>query len=295
MAAIAAALPRLHTLHVHTCSNLPVAAVAGFFEDLLPRLRDFGSSGWWPQDPISQVATLSCPPRPLPQLRALKIFRSFRGFGDHPPPWSEFMGARPLELCIDDAMILNWLPPEIDDDAATLCPLACVQTLFISAESRRMLTPTNVARILRASPNVETLIVSAYMNVDIDASWLAPSAHPALGGLVHSNLRRIDWYGQRLSLSTVLQSDLACLRPRPHFPRLQIVNDVIEETAYFVTPLELPSLARRFLDLFVFFMDLLVDLWWTRLSKFGNTYSGVCFYLWCSERLGAADEGHDSS
>jgi hypothetical protein len=243
MAAIAAALPRLHTLDVFSHStNLPAAAVAGFFEDLLPRLQDFESGGWWPQDSISQDTTLLCPPRPLPHLRTLKIFSS------HLPPWAGFMGARPLELSTVDAMIDHLLPPEFVRTTA-VCPLTRVRTLYLRVGSPSLLTPTNVARILRAAPNLETLTVAAW-DVDIDASWLAPSAHPAFGGLVHSNLRLIRCFGK--SFLTLLRSDLTRLRPRPHFPRLQEVE--CYATTFFVTPLESPSLVRRLFDRFMDFV-----------------------------------------
>jgi hypothetical protein len=96
MAAIASgALPRLHTLDVLSCSrDVPAtSAGAGFFEDLLPRLHAFGYAGWWPQHLDSHDTSLSCVP--LPHLRTLVL----RGFGNRPPPWEWFMGARPLELC----------------------------------------------------------------------------------------------------------------------------------------------------------------------------------------------------
>jgi hypothetical protein len=241
MAAIAAALPRLHTLDVFSHStNLPAAAVAGFFEDLLPRLQDFESGGWWPQDSISQDTTLLCPPRPLPHLRTLKVFSS------HLPPWAGFMGARPLELSAGDAMIERWLAPEVVGPTA-VCPLTRVRTLYFRVRSASVFTPANVARILHAAPNLETLTVAAW-EVDIDASWLAPSGHPAFGGLVHSHLRRIRCYGKSF-LDLLLRSDRTRLRSRPHFPRLQEVE--CYATTFFVTPLESPSLVRRLFDRFV--------------------------------------------
>jgi hypothetical protein len=233
MAAIAAALPRLHTLGVDIIPDVPAAAVGGFFDDLLPRLQVFESVGWWPQDLLSQevAASTRAPPQPLPQLRTLKL----RGFGRYPASWTQFMGARPLVLSIAEAMIEHWLPSDDGGDGgAVFSPFASVRTLCITdVQSAIVFTPTNVARILRASPNVETLTVSA--DVDIDASWLAHSGHhPALGELVHSNLRRIRCFGE--SFSAVLRPDFTRLRRRPHFPRLKCVNFSGHE--YFITPLE---------------------------------------------------------
>jgi hypothetical protein len=251
MAAIASALPRLHTLHVFSYSTaLPAAAVAGFFEDLLPRLEDFASTQWWPQDPISQAtASLHAPP-PLPRLRTLTLF-------GNQAPWAGFMGARPLKLSTDATIIGRWLSHNAVDDGTTaaVCPLARVRTLEICAGSAIEFTPTTVARILRAAPNVETLTVAAW-EVDVDASWLAPSAHPAFGGLVHSKLRRIRCYGKGF-LDLLLESDLTRLRPRPHFLRLREVE--CYATTFFVTPLEShssrTSLVRRLFDRFVDFVE----------------------------------------
>jgi hypothetical protein len=224
---------------------LPAAAMAGFFEDLLPRLEDFESSQWWPQDPISQAtASLHAPP-PLPRLRVLTLF------GDQ-APWAGFMGARPLKLSTTAAIIERWLSHAVDDGTTAVCPLACVRTLEIFAGSASEFTPMNVARILRASPNLETLTV--YADKEVDASWLAASAHPALGELVHSNLRRIRCCGQIFCSYSVLRSDFRRLRRRPHFPRLKAINFTLEEESFFVTPLESPSLVRRLFDRFMEFV-----------------------------------------
>jgi hypothetical protein len=105
------------------------------------------------------------------------------------------MGARPLELCTDDAMIEHWLPSEsVRDDAAVaaalsgligLRPLASVRTLQLFVRSPSLFTPTNVVRLLRAAPHLEQLTIHA-SDVDVDASWLG---HPAFDGLVHSKLK----------------------------------------------------------------------------------------------------------
>jgi hypothetical protein len=94
MSAIAAALPRLHTLSVFAFRAEAKAAVAGFFDDLLPRLQVLEYLGLWPRNLHSEEAASPCAPLPLPHLRTLTL----RGFGTHPPPWTWFMGARPLEL-----------------------------------------------------------------------------------------------------------------------------------------------------------------------------------------------------
>jgi hypothetical protein len=199
--------------------------LAGFFEDLLPRLQELEYTGLCPKKLHSQAAASSSTPLPLPHLRTLTI----RGFASHPPPWTWFMGGRPLNLCADDAMIERWLPPEGGGDAdAACCPLASVRVLDISARSRTVFTAPNVARLLRAAPQLETLIVLA-SGVKADASWLT---HPASVELVHRKLRRIHFAG--LTLPALSSDCLARLRER-HFPRLQFV--AIDGRLYFAPPL----------------------------------------------------------
>jgi hypothetical protein len=234
-AAIAAALPRLHTLGVVALRPcIPAAAVAGFFEDLLPRLQVFQYVGWWPQNLLSQDAELTCAPPPLPHLWNLTL----RGFSDHPPPWTLFMGARPLDLCTDAVMIQRWLPAEDDDGdvaaagGAVFFPLASVRTLEIASFSPTAFSPTSVARLLRAAPHLETLTVCAAGD-HVHSSWVADAT---LGDFVHWKLRHLRLYGLRHSATPPLSSDtLVQLRLR-HFPRLKGV--AVDGCDYFVTPLE---------------------------------------------------------
>jgi hypothetical protein len=162
MAAIAAALPCLHTLSVFAFpSCVATSAVAGFFEDLLPRLHVFDYLGDWPQNLDNQdVASSLCAPLPLPHLRSLKL----QGFGSNPPPWTCFAGAQLFKLSTDDVMIERWLPLENNIGAASaavassggvvrLCPLAAVRTLQITVRSPIAFTAANVARLLRTPRN----------------------------------------------------------------------------------------------------------------------------------------------
>jgi hypothetical protein len=259
MAAIAAALPRLHTLVVFAFppAVMSAAAMAGFFEDLLPRLQVFQSVGLWPQNLNPDVAAPSRAPLPVPNLRTLKI----QGFGDDPPPWEWFMGAQPLELCTDDVMIQRWLSPYDDDepavpDGAVIGPLASVRNLTVYAGSPILFTPPNVARLVRAAPHLETLTVAASA-VNFN-SWRL--AHPAFDGLVHSHLKRIHVTG--LGFSTPLTSDLVARLQQRHFPRLRKV--VIYEREYFVTPLESPSFAQHVFTRFVQFAAGLASQLWER-------------------------------
>jgi hypothetical protein len=244
MATISAALPRLHTLGVvSTSSDVPAAAVAGFCEHLLPRLRAFQCIGVWPHNRNGQAAASLCAPQQLPNLRTLKL----QGFSDDPPPWTWFMGARPLELCTDGVMVKRWLrsreQPRVDAAAGgfsgvALCPLASVRILQVDVGLLTEFTPPQVARLLRAAPHLETLIVAAKSTLVVESSW---PGHPAFDGLVHSKLKQI-----RVSVSHHLTSpptpdSLTRLRQR-HFPYLRVV--AINGREYFVTPLALPSFAQ---------------------------------------------------
>jgi hypothetical protein len=138
IAAIAVALPRLHTLVAFAFTVVPDAAVAGFAENLLPRLHVFQYVGRWSQNlQLSQYAASPCA---LPHLRALTV----RGFGNHPPSWTWFMGAPPLELCADDVMIERWLPPPAVAECDDFRPLASVRVLQIDVQSSAVFTPTTL-------------------------------------------------------------------------------------------------------------------------------------------------------
>jgi hypothetical protein len=160
------------------------------------------------------------------------------------------MGARPLELCVDEVTLIErWLPPEDnhDGDAAVasgegLCPLGSVRTLQVVVRSRAVFTPTNVARLLRAAPHLETLIVFVLASEveDVDSLW---RAHPVFDGLVHLKLRRIHIPGW--SLKTPLSSD--------SFTRLRQRHLAIDGRQYFITPLESPSFAKSLVTRFLKF------------------------------------------
>jgi hypothetical protein len=193
--------------------------------------------GHWPQNLRNQDAASSalCAPLPLPHLRSLKL----QGFGSNPPPWIWFMGAQPLKVSADDVMIERWLPLEYNNGVASaaasssggVCPLAAVRTLQVTVRSPVVFTPRNVARLLHAAPQLETLIVFG-SGVKADESWLE---HPASDdGLVHSKLRQIRISG--LPRTTDLSAGrLASLRRR-HFPRLKLV--AIDGRECFDPPLE---------------------------------------------------------
>jgi hypothetical protein len=140
--AIAAALPRLHTLEVARDRRgpLPASAVAGFFECLLPRLQVFHFSASWPKDDPA----IGGPPRALPLLRELSW--NCKDFV------SGFSNAQPSKLRAPfRALIGHWLPGNgeaIDCEQLTRGPLACARHLrLFSCVS----THPEIASVLRQS------------------------------------------------------------------------------------------------------------------------------------------------
>jgi hypothetical protein len=188
---------------------MPTTAVAGFFEDLLPRLQDLRYTGLWPRNLQDEKAAPLCAPLLLPHLRNLALLGTY---SSHPPPWTWFVGARPLTLCADGAMLPRWLPPE---GAASCRLLAAVRTLEITAFSPTLFFPAYVAQLSRAAPHLAILIVSA-SGANINSSWLG---HPAFDELVHLTLQRIRLRGFRFPNAP--SSDTLLRMRQRHFPRLK--------------------------------------------------------------------------
>jgi hypothetical protein len=102
-AAIAAALPRLHTLHHVGPVDFRVAV---FYDELLPRLRSFGLEGSWPETDGTEMADI--PPLPL-----LEDFTWPAERVETSLP-RRFMGARPSTLKICNVALAGWLKA-VDD------------------------------------------------------------------------------------------------------------------------------------------------------------------------------------
>jgi hypothetical protein len=206
-AAIAAALPRLHTLtaFIITGDNTPVphTAVAGFFEDLVPRLRVLHYRGLWPEDDHAPAVIV---PRPLPLLQEL-IFccssdsRVERGF----------FGAQPAMLHTPPAAAV------LMAGDSKYQPLARVRELCV-ALGGDIPGSSDVARLLRAAPQLRKFTARRLQG---GLDW--PN-DPAFTGLVHPWLRSIRVVVTRNAAP--LPVDCARQLRRLHFPRLQqlIVN-----------------------------------------------------------------------
>jgi hypothetical protein len=231
-AVIAAALPKLHTLTAFGGRN--PAQVAGFFTDLLPRLRVFRFSGKWPaaqEQPASIVA-------PLPLLQELVWDLS-----DGTTAPREFLGAQPTVLHAPYYALISqcWLGG-VEEAAPSF--LARVRDMRVTtAFDAHPLDPAHAARVLRGAPQLKKFYTDRCMQ-DY-ASWLAPTAptHPAFEGLVHPRLREFGVRtahaaAQRTSNGSSPDDGWAAHLRHCHFPRLRVL--AVNKAAYFVTPSECP-------------------------------------------------------
>jgi hypothetical protein len=225
-AAIAAALPRLHTLGAFG-GNDPAQAEF-FMTGLLPRLRVFHFNGAWPKTQERPASTVA----PLPLLQELVW-----NLSDDTTAPPEFLGARPIVLHAPFALISQcWL-------AAADAPanfLARVRNVRITTMFRLdRLDPADVARVLRAAPQLKKFHIDPHGD---DVSWLAPAAptHPAFEGLAHPRLREFGFPRACAGANTPLDDQWAAQLRRRHFPRLREL--VVGKGAYFVTPPDRPLL-----------------------------------------------------
>jgi hypothetical protein len=225
-ATIAAALPRLHTLKACGYCDDPAQA-AGLFTDLLPRLRVFHFTGRWPDVPEQPVSTV--PPLPLLQELVWLASSSIAPRG--------FLGAQPKVLDVPYTLISQcWLESGVDAPASFLTRVYHLRILSSDVDP---LDPADVARVLRAAPQLNKF--HAAHRVRGAASWLAPTAptHPAFEGLVHPRLRKfgvVSADGVRAD-TTPTPPDVEWVTHlrRRHFPRLREL--AVGKDVCFVTPL----------------------------------------------------------
>jgi hypothetical protein len=212
-ARIAAALPRLHTLHLYIVHG--EFSVAAFYDELLPRLRSFHLQGRWPKtDDGPEIADVV----PLPLLDDLK----WAGRNVHLP--RRLMGARPLTLNTSDVDLVEWLKsgdrasPSSPTDTS---PLVRVRALILRFED----TPPDaafMARVLRAAPQLRQLTFYVMdrahaLRVLSDES----ASEPAFAELVHPKLRDVVVTSMfHRARGPVLGECGVRLRQR-HFPRLR--------------------------------------------------------------------------
>jgi hypothetical protein len=214
VAAIAAALPRLHTLHAFNTDRHDFA-VGEFFDDLLPRLRSFHFEGWWPEDEPDAAATRSWPP--LPRLHDLHWLRDDRSQELSPMPLPRgFMGARPVSVRGHAPVIAEWLatveaasPP----GSAFNGPLAQVRDLSIHISH---LEAPDLERLLRAAPQLRRLT----LNSENTGKQILEAAFPDLR--IHSRLRHLIIRNNRGRRSDEAPAeDCTLLLRQRHFPQLR--------------------------------------------------------------------------
>jgi hypothetical protein len=239
IAAIAAALPRLHSVTAHRYIDRGAndsAAVAGFFTDLLPRLRVFRFCGNWSMASDEAVA----PAAPLPLLEELEWCDD----DDQPTLLHGFLGARPMLLSAPYELVVKCLSARSEGLASEPANglLARARELHI-VSTVAPVGIADVAHVLRAAPQLRNF--STGIHVHGDTTWLTASHAPlphAFVDPVHPRLRCLD-------VSTASRdrpsSDEGCasrLR-RTCFPRLRELT--VNDFKYFVTPGVMSRHAQR--------------------------------------------------
>jgi hypothetical protein len=233
MAAIAAGLPKLHTLYAfYFDDSSSPAAVAGFFTDLLPQLRVFHFSGEWPEDgadwPKDAGETAPPPPLPLPLLEELVWVQN----DVHPAAFRGFLGAQPTVLSAPYELIVKCLPGRGGSTWPSSL-LERVRELDVTQSAVAFEPPVSVVtRVLHVAPRLRTLRCSHDLCGDM--RWLTKCAAPlgpAFADLVHFQLRC-------LKVTTVCETssrDDGCVSRlrRTCFPRLREMK--VNDTTFFAT------------------------------------------------------------
>jgi hypothetical protein len=224
VASIAAGLPKLQTLEAFGYCHDPAQAEA-FCTDLLPRLRVFHFEGRLPkaQEPVMNVA-----PLPLLEELAWNLSTLYEAIAPR-----ELLGAQPMVLDAPFALISQCSLDGIGASAGGFLGRVC--NLFITTPfDMTPLDPTDVARVLRAAPQLKKFFTAH--SVHGDGSWLAPTAptHPAFKGLIHPRLREFGIVCADGTAETTPHGAewVAHLRRR-HFPRLREL--IVGDETYFVT------------------------------------------------------------
>jgi hypothetical protein len=220
--AIAAALPRLHTLHLDHRDRGGKSPVAAFYDELLPRLRSFRLEGSWPE-PSDETETTDVVPLPL--LEDLKWHT-----WDVVQLPHRLQGARPSTLEVTDEHLLAWLKA-VDGASANLptpvtSPLACVRALTLRLRCR----PPQMACmpwLLREAPQLRQLTFDVFgckhaLWVLSDAATPKPPfTGPAFVGLAHPRLRHLALTSMTYPLDVSVPRGCGARLRQRHFPRLR--------------------------------------------------------------------------
>jgi hypothetical protein len=219
-AAIAAALPRLHTLKAFRfgADHAP-QCVAGFFEDLLPRLRVFRFGGIWPDGSKgrSNDGGSSGFALPFGALRELVWDAQVLP----PAAQSAFNGAQPTLLHAPYNLVANFLTVWSSGRASD--PLRRVRDLHVmSTSGADPLGPSDVARVLQAAPQLRKLRASH--RVRGGPSWITTLASAPIDAATAPFMDPAHRWLRHLSLSldgSFRDPECAARLRRHHFPRLQ--------------------------------------------------------------------------
>jgi hypothetical protein len=182
-AAIAAALPRLHSLDAFSHSGTVAAAVDGFFEDLLPRLQVFRFRGSWP----ARDRVLAPNPAPSTVLPLQELVWDSPDV--QPSLVRGFRGAQPSVLHVPYNMVAACF---LGSGTEARCELL---TRVRDLSLRGLFDPSDAMRVLRAAPRLRTLTAT---DLGGDFLWqacderLRPHITRWLEGLFHPRLRSID-------------------------------------------------------------------------------------------------------
>jgi hypothetical protein len=120
-----------------------------------------------------------------------------------------------------------------------VCDLRIIEQTF----DAHPLDPTDVARVLRAAPQLKKFHICRYL------PWLAPTAptHPTFEGLVHPRLRQLGLAREEGNpyhpKASPPAAEWAAHLRRRHFPRLREL--VVGDETHFVTPPDFVLLESR--------------------------------------------------
>jgi hypothetical protein len=233
VAAIAAALPRLRTLKAYRSGDADTesASVAGFFTDLLPRLRVFHFEGSvWPSPTAKERRNSATPPQ-LEELVWSEAYSSDR------TALSRFLGARPVRLRVPCDFIIEGMSTHVwvygYDSVSSMLARVCELHLGKGFPWSHF-GMSDVARVLRAAPQLRALYM--HERVRIDTLWLTQSAaslHPSFVGLVHPQLRH---FAVNSKVSELLDDGCASRLRQACFPALRVLE--VRGETFFVTPLD---------------------------------------------------------
>jgi hypothetical protein len=220
-ATIAAALPRLHTLHVHHANSDDVDfPVAAFYHELLPRLRSFHLEGPWPDTRDETEAT---------DVPALRLLEDLKWSSEEVRLPRQLMAARPSTLNISDVDLVEWLTAEdgasADSSTATL-PLDRVRALTLRLEGETSPEAAFMAQLLRGAPHLRRLTFHTYGWAHL--SWVLSDEFTSEQGLVHPRLRHVAFTSECVLDGSSPGGCGARLRQR-HFPRLRRLTVAEEE------------------------------------------------------------------